>query len=126
MKTPDSVEEIANSRRKTILNFRKHWKWLSNNPERNKEDYFEEFSIGRPEIDCYLCERAAKLQNTGEFTESCEKICAVIWENLNGDRISNCMCRNSLYWAYCNTTNLKDRSKIALKISKLKINKNGR
>lgn len=65
-----------------IRKCRDHWQWLADNPESNKEDYFQVRGvdlIDRPSADCYLCEVHNNLYNIGVCVVGCFDRCLITW-----------------------------------------------
>lgn len=104
---------ISNERLKE--GHKKMWLWLSEHPLSSKADYFEENDIKDvPTKRCYACAYCAI-----NGKSDCRNCPIVTWRlHAYGGRPA-CLCYGSPYAKWENSTDLKERSELALEIANL-------
>lgn len=103
------------SKKQAIKDFRALWRWLSDNPEKGKEDWPEWEGNGGTVIEdfwsCPLC-RYALNKCSGYVYERC-KLCLIEWD------FKTCCSNGALFSRWKKTKTLKTRAKLAKQISEL-------
>lgn len=93
---------------------RKLWMWLAEHPDKEKEDYFEDWErFSRPYSHCFACEAAIQLKYK-LYQEKCN-YCPLGKNNIgcNDDSL------NSLYLKWWNSQSSDERTSLALQIANL-------
>lgn len=94
-------EELENSGKHEVL-----WKWLSENPVHEKNDFFEKFNAQDVSGDCYACEDMYRRDG------KCPSGCPINWLDFYGIQTNGCI-RCSEYGRWCKSENLSERSELA-------------
>ncbi len=100
------------NKKEVIAAHRELWRWLAENPGRNKNDYpgwwFNGGGLARVENGCHLCEYVSPGDGDNCF------LCPVIWPNGRCEQDGQ-----GLYDRWCDSDILAVRSKIAKQIAEL-------
>lgn len=89
-------------------NHKRLWMWLAEHPEKHKNDWTEwkynGGSLEEIDADCFAC----------EYTNDCD-LCPLVWEPIN----PSCTC--GLFFKWDESTDMEDRSRLALMIANLPV-----
>lgn len=103
------------TREQAIVEHRQMWRWLAENPSKDKHDYLRAKGINENELElrCFLCTYAAAEKKRAEGIRWCA-YCPLDWGGRGCDEPEH-----SLYGEWANENKRRRRAKLARQIAEL-------